>query len=256
MKVERRAVEDTTIKQSTASCQGNFGAVLTRHCLLLVGAALAIQGQRTISCSCLFQMPNNHNGAAVAAAGLPLQLIVASSLASCKDSKQATQQLYNLLATNKVFSEALQGCSGVLPVTFGPPATAEAAAAFAGWLAKYGRLAGSLELQLLPEGAFSNRGDTASTSQRSATELAIAAALESAAAGSSSSSSSSSPGGLCLRSCKLSGAGLDCATILQALPGSSLTSLDLQLKLPDDADDDDIRALIGRIGTAAAAAAL
>lgn len=74
----------------------------------------------------------SHRGADVAAACGPLQLIAASLLASCQDSKQATQQLCNLLVTSKVFAQALQGCQGLLPVTFGPPATAEAAAAFAG----------------------------------------------------------------------------------------------------------------------------
>uniref|UniRef100_A0A383VEZ7 Uncharacterized protein n=1 Tax=Tetradesmus obliquus TaxID=3088 RepID=A0A383VEZ7_TETOB len=168
---------------------------------------------------------NNHNGADVVAACGPLQLIAASLLASCKDSKQAGQQLYNLLSTSKVFSQALQGCQGLLPATFGPPATAEATAAFAEWLTKYGHLAGSLELQLLPKDGKRSQQDCApGVSQRTFTELAIAAALGKAAAAGSNSGSSH---GLCIRSCKLSDAGLDSAAILQALPGSTLTSLDL-----------------------------
>jgi hypothetical protein len=53
-------------------------------------------------------------------------------LASSRDSKQAIQQVCNFIATSKVFLPALQGCQGLLPFKFGPPATAEAAASFAG----------------------------------------------------------------------------------------------------------------------------
>jgi hypothetical protein len=80
----------------------------------------------------------------------------------------------------------------------------------------------------------------ASASKRSTTELAIAEALQKAAAGSSSS------GGLCIRSCRLAGAGLNSAAILQALPGSCLTSLRLDMRTPVAAASD-IHALMGRL---------
>uniref|UniRef100_A0A383VFZ1 Uncharacterized protein n=1 Tax=Tetradesmus obliquus TaxID=3088 RepID=A0A383VFZ1_TETOB len=158
-------------------------------------------------------MSDTHNGADVVSACGPLQLIAASSFASCKDSKQATQQLCNLLSTSRVFSQALQSCQGLVPVVFGPAATAEAAIAFARWLVKYGRLAGSLDMQLIPvdaifEDQLPNISKENLESQHSASTLAfmanvvIAAALEKAAAAArSSSSSSSSPGGLHIRSC-------------------------------------------------------
>ncbi|WIA40002.1 hypothetical protein OEZ86_013428 [Tetradesmus obliquus] len=143
-----------------------------------------------------------------------------------------------------VFSQALQGCQGLLPVTFGPPATAEATAAFAEWLTKYGHLAGSLELQLLPKDGKSSQQDCApGVSQRTLTELAIAAALGKAAAAGSNSGSSH---GLCIRSCKLSDAGLDSAAILQALPGSTLTSLDLDLAI---SSKEEATALMDRLST-------
>jgi hypothetical protein len=81
-----------------------------------------------------------------------------------------------------------------------------------------------------------------SASQRSAIELAIAAALEKAAV--------AAAGGLHIRSCKLSGASLDITAVLQALPASSLTSLDLSLHLNQVAADSDIHALMGRLSTA------
>ncbi|WIA19719.1 hypothetical protein OEZ85_005645 [Tetradesmus obliquus] len=146
--------------------------------------------------------------------------------------------------SSKIFSQALQGCQGLLPVTFGPPATAEATAAFAEWLTKYGHLAGSLELQLLPKDGKSSQQDCApGVSQRTFTELAIAAALGKAAAAGSNSGSSH---GLCIRSCKLSDAGLDSAAILQALPGSTLTSLDLDLAI---SAKEEATALMDRLST-------
>jgi hypothetical protein len=71
-------------------------------------------------------------GAHLLAACGPLQLIAASLLASHCDSRQAIQDVCNLLATSKRFLPALRGCRGLLHVKFGPPATAEAAAAGTG----------------------------------------------------------------------------------------------------------------------------
>lgn len=112
------------------------------------------------------------------------------------------------------------------------------------WLTKYGHLAGSLELQLLPKDGKSSQQDcTPGVSQRIFTELAIAAALGKAAAAGSNSGSSH---GLCIRSCKLSDAGLDSAAILQALPGSTLTSLDLDLAI---SAKEEATALMDRLST-------
>jgi hypothetical protein len=91
----------------------------------------------------------------------------------------------------------------------------------AGWLAKCGPLVSSLELQLIPKGVCWR--DLPIASQRSQAELAIAAALETAAA--------AAAGGLRICSCKLAHAGLDIGAVLQALPASSLTSLDVELDL-------------------------
>jgi hypothetical protein len=74
----------------------------------------------------------NSNGADVVAAYGPLQLIAASLLTCHEDSKQVIHQACTLLETSKAFSLALQGCRGLLPVKFGPPASAEAGASFAG----------------------------------------------------------------------------------------------------------------------------
>jgi hypothetical protein len=101
-----------------------------------------------------------------------------------------------------------------------------------------------LELQLVGDDVIDEH-EVPSSSERSAAELAIAAALEKATAAGSSSGSSS----LCIRSCKLKGAGLDSTAILQALPGSSLTSLRLDLQMPHKADASDIHALMDRLAT-------
>jgi hypothetical protein len=73
--------------------------------------------------------------------------------------------------------------------------------------------------------------------QRSEAELAIAAALQAAAAAAGAGAGAAGAavgrlGGLRISSCKLTGAGRDSAAILQALPGSTLTSLDSGLKVP------------------------
>lgn len=106
-----------------------------------------------------------------------------------------------------------------------------------GWLAKCACLVDSLELQLSP----SVFGCTTcpSTSQQSATELTYAAALQKAAA--------AGPDGLRIRSCKLAGVGLESAAILQALPGSTLTSLELHLRVPRDEAASGAHALMGRL---------
>jgi hypothetical protein len=86
-----------------------------------------------------FRSPNSlssaaksSNGADVVAACGPLQVIAASLLASHRDSKQAIQQACTLLETSKAFLPALQGFRAMLHVEYGPPATAEAVASFAG----------------------------------------------------------------------------------------------------------------------------
>jgi hypothetical protein len=60
-------------------------------------------------------------------------------------------------------------------------------------------------------------------------QLAIAAALHAAAA-----AAASQPHGLHISSCKLIGAGPDSTAILQALPGSTLTSLDYNTTEPGE----------------------
>jgi hypothetical protein len=77
------------------------------------------------------------------------------------------------------------------------------------------------------------------SSHRLSIELAIAAALEKAAAA----------GGMCIRSCKLAGASFDSTAVLQALPGSTLTSLDLDLQTPEKATASETQALMGRLST-------
>jgi hypothetical protein len=113
----------------------------------------------------------------------------------------------------------------------------------AGWLAKCGSLAETLELQLLPKGA-DWKCNTLSASQRSATKLAVAAALEKAAA---AAGSNSGFGGLRIQSCKLEAAGAECAAILQALPASTLTNLDLDLYFWKGTDAASICATMDRL---------
>jgi hypothetical protein len=69
----------------------------------------------------------------------------------------------------------------------------------------------------------------------------MAAALEKAA--------TAAAGGLHIRSCKLAGASLDIPAVLQALPASSLTSLVLEMRIPEAAAASDIHALINRLST-------
>jgi hypothetical protein len=72
------------------------------------------------------------NGSELVAACGPLQVIAAKLLARHRDSRRAVQQVCALLATSKDFLQALQGCGYLLPVKYGPPATEDTAAAFAG----------------------------------------------------------------------------------------------------------------------------
>jgi hypothetical protein len=105
-----------------------------------------------------------------------------------------------------------------------------------------------MELQLVVKP--SNKHGIINTSQQSAAELAIAAAIGEAAVpaegSSSSSSSSSSKGGLCICHCKLAVAGLNSTAILQALPGSCLTSLEMDMNVSDYTDPE-IYATIDRL---------
>jgi hypothetical protein len=74
-------------------------------------------------------------GLEILAAGAPLQTIVGAVLASQTHSsnwQQASQSACHLIATSKHFQQAVDSCYGVLPVDFGPLASPEAAAAFAG----------------------------------------------------------------------------------------------------------------------------
>jgi hypothetical protein len=80
---------------------------------------------------------NDNNGTYIVAGCDVLQVIAAKLLqslaSSCQgDSKLAIQHMCNFNAASKGFLPALQACKGLLPVKFGPPATAEAAASFAG----------------------------------------------------------------------------------------------------------------------------
>jgi hypothetical protein len=90
---------------------------------------------KTGSCCYSITTADVNNGSDVVAACGPLQVIAAqllASLASHEASKAAIQQVCHFLAASKDFSQALQSCHGLLPVKFGPPTTAEAAASFAG----------------------------------------------------------------------------------------------------------------------------
>jgi hypothetical protein len=109
------------------------------------------------------------------------------------------------------------------------------------WLAKYGILAGSLELQLTPTQA---QKQLLSPSQQLSTELAVVAALQKAAA-----AGSNGQGALCIRACRLAGFNLNTTAVLQALPSSTLSSLDLDLHVHSGAAAADIYALWGRLAT-------
>jgi hypothetical protein len=116
----------------------------------------------------------------------------------------------------------------------------------AGWLAKCGCLVSTLELKMLPKPskyALSSR-----LSERTAAEQAIATALQAASAAGAATDSGAS--GLIMRSCKLSNVGLGSAAILQALPGSTLTSLEFNINLADATPANAVRALSAELGTA------
>jgi hypothetical protein len=110
----------------------------------------------------------------------------------------------------------------------------------AAWLTKHGHLLSRLDL-CMRQGSF-NYPTQHHHQHVAAAELGIAASLRAAAAG-------NHPHNLQISSCKLSGAGPDSAAILQALPGSTLTSLEYHTALPwlsNEALADDFgRALAG-----------
>jgi hypothetical protein len=106
----------------------------------------------------------------------------------------------------------------------------------AGWLAKNVRLASALELHLLPESSQCMQDPDLYNTLRESAEQAIAAALEAAAAAVASgdaaagtAASSSSAAGWSISSCKIAAGSFGCMGILQAIPASSLTSLDVDL---------------------------
>jgi hypothetical protein len=116
----------------------------------------------------------------------------------------------------------------------------------AGWLAKCGCLAESLELQFIVKDAGREQAALCASQKewRSTIELAVAAALEKAAA----AAASNSTGGLRIQSCKLLQAGTDCTAILQALPGSTLTSLHMDMGFCcKDVDAEEVEAMMGRL---------
>lgn len=77
------------------------------------------------------------SGAEVLASCGPLAFIVAGVLANEADSRQVLRQICTLLATDGGFVPAVRSCEIQLPATFGPPATAEAAAYFAGEICQH-----------------------------------------------------------------------------------------------------------------------
>ncbi|KAF6263781.1 hypothetical protein COO60DRAFT_1698633 [Scenedesmus sp. NREL 46B-D3] len=104
----------------------------------------------------------------------------------------------------------------------------------------------TLELDLLPTSR--SLDSSLHLSKRTAAEQAIAAALQTASAAGTAAGSGAS--GLLIPSCKLTDVGLGSADILQALPGSTLTILELKIDLPADAPADAAQALTVKLGTA------
>jgi hypothetical protein len=107
-----------------------------------------------------------------------------------------------------------------------------------------------LELQFIVKNAGREQAALCASQKewRSTIELAIAAALETAAAAAAAAAGSNSTGGLRIQSCKLSQAGTDCTAILQALPGSTLTSLHIDMGFCcKDVDAEDVQAMMDRL---------
>ncbi|KAF6263782.1 hypothetical protein COO60DRAFT_343418 [Scenedesmus sp. NREL 46B-D3] len=199
-------------------------------------------------------------GADILAAGAPLQVIIRAVLASLSDSsssssssssmREASQIACNLIATSKGFQQAVSSLQGLLPVEYGPPASAKQAAAFAAWLSRHGPLLSKLDQHDKLDSA-----SNLSPEQQAAAEQAIAAALREAAAQAAAAAAAAAPelgAGLHITSCKMECGQPESANILQALPGSTLTSLTYSIKFPEGMPAEVVGASIDRVGQALA----
>lgn len=158
----------------------------------------------------------------------PLLLLILQR--PCANSKPV--DVANLLLTSKsVRSAVLTSCKGLGPVEYTSAKTISDVQPFARWLAKYGETMSdfSFSTDLLNSFPVIYRADEL---ERSAIEQSAATALQQAAHNSSTPTADATGNRLHLCSCTLHNAGPDIAAVLQQLPGSRLTQLDLGVYQP------------------------